>query len=161
MNLPTLLADQHGNVLCSGCAVPDVREHRCDPRGCSCAPCFAERMLGNMRNLPNFAKVCDRYADAIQAPDLHGSSARVDQVRKWGLLEQREGPNELGLRVAAVALSLAAAKERKDCDQQPVVTEVDVSDPRFVMVDVEYSTKGYRALYQYRTRDHDFCLAQD
>lgn len=34
-------------------------------------------------------------------------------------------------------------------------------EPGFVLVDVEYNSKGYRALYEYRVQDGNFCLAQD
>ena len=63
--------------------------------------------------------------------------------------------------MVARAESLAAARE--DCDCRPVAVEAyaDREVPHFVLVDVRYSGRGYRALYEFDMRDGSVCLAAD
>jgi len=63
----------------------------------------------------------------------------------------------------AVSRSLAAAGERDDCDVEPLVYAIDETERArgFVDVDVTYSGRGWRALYEYRHRDDRLFLAQD
>ncbi len=69
--------------------------------------------------------------------------------------------NNLHISVAR-KLAIKNVKERKDCNKEPVIKNIDqTSYPGFILVDIEYNNKGNCALYEYRCKDGFFCLAQD
>lgn len=63
-------------------------------------------------------------------------------------------------RIVAQDVSIAEAKKRSDCDMDPAVKKV-TTENHFVLVDVQYSSKGYCALYEYNTKTGVLVLAQD
>lgn len=64
----------------------------------------------------------------------------------------------------AEELALTLARDRPDRNMVPVTKAVSIEgEPGnyFILVDVQYHTDGYQALYEYRCRDGRIVLAQD
>ncbi len=63
-------------------------------------------------------------------------------------------------KLVAQDLALAEAKKRTDCDIDPQVIKV-TTENNFVLVDVQYSSKMYRAIYEYNSQTGKIVLACD
>lgn len=67
----------------------------------------------------------------------------------------------------AIDMATVLVNSRKDCDMTPVIKEFTVifnkagTEYQHILVDICYSSDGFRALYEYRIADNSICLAQD
>jgi hypothetical protein len=61
----------------------------------------------------------------------------------------------------AIELAREAVLAREDRNQDPEIMGIDMTHDGFIVVDIQYHTKGHCALYEYRIRDGAFSLAQD
>lgn len=58
----------------------------------------------------------------------------------------------------ALIFAHTEALKRTDRDIQPITKSVDDSTPGFILIEIQYNSKGYSVLYEYRIKDGSISL---